>query len=302
MAYSILDRVNPSDIRREGFPHVVVAGALPETYYQELADSFPSLGYVTDVGNAKNNQAYRKIALETAEDPAVPDIWREFIAHHCSPEFFAEVCEFWGADVAATHPRLAENFGKPLQDFTVGVRRPGKGQNPENLTHDVMLDCQISYNSPVRSLSTVRGPHLDSPFKLYAALLYFRHPDDPSTGGDLDIYRLREGRQPRPRPGKIDPHNVERVATVPYRANTLIMWINSPAALHGVTPRSVTEVPRRYMNFLGECYRGQSDDFFIASDAPVDGFWHRLKRFRRRFKRVPEVRAPAADGTPPPAA
>jgi hypothetical protein len=99
-----------------------------------------------------------------------------------------------------------------------------------------------------------------------------------------------------PRPGKIDPRKVERIATVPYRANTLVMWINSPAALHGVTPRSATEIPRRYMNFLGEYYGGRDDDFFIASDAPIGGFWHRLKHFRRRFKKVREVRAPAAVG------
>ena len=29
------------------------------------------------------------------------------------------------------------------------------------------------------------------------------------------------------------------------------MWINSPFAFHGVTARSVTQWPRRYMNFLG---------------------------------------------------
>ena len=48
-----------------------------------------------------------------------------------------------------------------------------------------------SYNSPVRTPSTVRGPHLDSPFKLFAALLYFRAPEDDSSGGDLEF--VREG-------------------------------------------------------------------------------------------------------------
>ena len=302
MVNSILERISEANIRRDGFPHVVIEDALPEAYYEELAACFPSLDYVAGAEGLKNKRAYRKITLETAEDPAVPAIWREFVAYHCSAEFFARLCDIWGSDIAATHTRLAENFGKPLEDFTVGVRHPGKGKNPENLAHDVMLDCQFSYNSPVRSLSTFRGPHLDSPFKLYAALLYFRHPEGSSSGGDLDIYRLRQGRGPRPRPGKIDPRNVEQVATVPYRANTLIMWINSPAALHGVTPRSVTGIPRRYMNFLGECYRGRDDDFFIASDDPIGGFWHRLKHFRRRFKRVREVQAPAAEGGPQPPA
>ncbi len=294
MVHSILDRINEKNMQRDRFPLAVVENALPEAYYEELAASFPALGYVTGSEKTKNNQAYRSIALETADDPEVPAIWREFVSYHCSHHFFGRFCAVWGDDVAATHPDLAENFGKPLRDFSVGVRYPGKAKNPENLNADIMLDCQISYNSPVRTLSTVRGPHLDSPFKLFAALLYCRHPDDPSSGGDLDIYRLRDGHGPAPRPGKIYPRNVERIATIPYRANTLIMWINSPAALHGVSPRSVTEVPRRYINFLGECYCGKSSDYFIAGAAPVGGFWHAFKHFRRRFKKVREVRSPTA--------
>lgn len=294
MVYSIFERIGAAKVRRDLFPLAVVEDALPEAYYKELAGSFPAFGYVAGTGDTRSNQAYRRIALETAEDPAVPQIWRDFVAHHTSKDFFERFCAVWGADVAATHPDLAENFGKPLADFTVGPRHPGKAKAPENLAADIMLDCQFSYNSPVRRPSSVRGPHLDSPFKLFAALLYMRHPDDPSTGGDLDIYRLKPGCRPDPRPGKIHPKNVERLFTIPYRANTLVMWINSPAALHGVTPRSATAVPRRYMNFLGECYRGRDEDYFIAPAAAASGFWHAFKHFRRRFKKVRKVVRPAA--------
>ena len=53
----------------------------------------------------------------------------------------------------------------------------------------------------------------------------------------------------------------------------------------------------RAINFLGECYRGHDDDFFIASDAPIGDFWHRLKHFRRHFKKVRDIQTPAAEGS-----
>ncbi len=284
MVHSILDRIDETNISREGFPHAVVEEALPPAYYEELAACFPAIETATGGAPLKNNRAYRMLALETMDNPDIPDVWREFVKYHCSSEFYARLCDLWGADIMRTHPTLEENFGAPLKELSVGIRHTGKEENTANLTHDVMLDCQFSYNSPVKSLSSVRGPHLDSPFKLFAALLYFRHPDDRSTGGDFDIYRLKEGRGMTPRPAKINPRNVELVRTVPYRANTLVLFINAPGAIHGVTQRSVTDIPRRYMNFLGECYRGKSGEFFVAGDVPISGFWPSMKRAWKRVK------------------
>jgi hypothetical protein len=40
---------------------------------------------------------------------------------------------------------------------------------------EVLLDCQIAINTPVRKRSTVRGAHVDQPDEIYAGLLYFRY-------------------------------------------------------------------------------------------------------------------------------
>ncbi len=50
MVNSILERISEASIRRDGFPHVVIEGALPEAYYEELAACFPSLEYVVGAG------------------------------------------------------------------------------------------------------------------------------------------------------------------------------------------------------------------------------------------------------------
>jgi hypothetical protein len=275
MVHSVLARLRPEHIRRNGAAVAVVEDALPSDYYEALATSFPSVEFIAGPGPLDNNRAYRKAAPEMIGRSETPPIWAEFLAYHSSRAFFDEFCDLWGEDIAGLHPALEENFGKPLRQFSVGVRGAGKRTDPTNQDHDLVLDCQVSINSPVTEGSSVRGPHLDSPRKLFNALLYFRHPDDRSTGGDLEFYRLKGGRAPD-KWSAIDPDLVERTHVVPYRANTLVMFINSPGALHGVSRRSVTPLPRRYVDFLGECHGGRSAAFFAPPDRRNPGFWRGL--------------------------
>jgi len=46
--------------------------------------------------------------------------------------------------------------------------------------------------------------------------------------------------------------DVDLVKTVSYRANSYVCFVNSPQAVHGVSPRDLTDVPRRYINFIAE--------------------------------------------------
>ena len=56
---------------------------------------------------------------------------------------------------------------------------------------EVLLDAQVCVNTPVlRAASSVRGPHVDKPNKLFAGLYYLRPPGDTTTvGGELQLYR-----------------------------------------------------------------------------------------------------------------
>jgi hypothetical protein len=46
--------------------------------------------------------------------------------------------------------------------------------------------------------------------------------------------------------------DVEMVKAIEYAPNTYTCFLNSPRAVHAVSPRSVTPVPRRYINFIAE--------------------------------------------------
>lgn len=167
---------------------------------------------------------------------------------HCSHEFYQEFISFWGEDIGRAFPGVNIRFGKPLHELMTGVRYPGRRSNDQNLTSDLRLDCQFVINSPVQQVSSVEKIHVDLPEKLFAALLYFRDPSD-GAGGDLELYRVRSDQQ------------VEKFDVVQYQPNMLIMWLNTPLSFHGVTPRQTTEMPRRYINLLGESYTLPANGF-----------------------------------------
>jgi hypothetical protein len=124
--------------------------------------------------------------------------------------------------------------------------------------NDVLVEAMISGNTPVTAASSVRTTHVDAGNKLFSGLFYMRTPEDRSTGGDLTLSRFAEryrGKDERFALFKgpyVDDSHVEVVRTVPYAANTLVLFINSLDSLHGVTVRSETPHPRLFVNLVGE--------------------------------------------------
>jgi hypothetical protein len=290
MAQSILSGLRSDRIAFEPYPHVLVPDALEPAYYAELAEAYPSMERIAGPGPLASNEVFRLPACEVLADPAIPAIWRDFFAYHCSGGFLQEMIEFWRTAIEKEYPAIEAWFGKPLAELTAGVRRYRQGKAPENLPEnmraDAMLDCQFVVNSPVTTPSSVRGPHLDKPYKLFAALLYFRHPDDRSEGGNLLLERLR-ARHHFDRRQHVSDRFVERFAEVPYGPNTLIAWLNTPRSVHAVTPRSTTSLPRRYVNFLTECYTMPTDGFFQLERTLSGRVYTSVKRaIRRRVLRV----------------
>ncbi|MFT4581414.1 MAG: hypothetical protein ACI915_000146 [Gammaproteobacteria bacterium] len=285
---SVLSKATPRDIRIEPFPHVVIHNALPDNEFAILSQTYPSIETIAGGEPLKNNTLYLKSALDVIDTPAYSQSWRDFFAYHCSREFYSEVIALWQEVLDETHPAIDAQYGKSFADFTCGIRRPGAEENPANKLEDIQLDCQFGVNSPVRKVTSVRGPHVDTRYKLFAALLYFRIEGDDSSGGELEFYRYcdpamryRAGQAvdsefvkkgPFRALNRIESKHVEKTQTLSYEPNTLVMWINSPHAVHGVSPRDVTTSPRRYVNFLGEAYNGVNDGFFVTKKRRASWF------------------------------
>ena len=225
------------------FPHLVSRPALSDADYRALADAFPSLQKLAGPPPYPNNIPVRIGAVTMLEAPSFPAIWREFVAHHVSGDFWAATARVFGDSIRALHPDLEARIGRPVDQWRTGRRKSHHGV-------DVLLDCQLVINTPVTQVTTVLGPHIDAPNKIVSGLYYFRPDDDPTLGGDLDLYRWRAP----PRFHKqFAPHDaIERVATVPYAPNTHLAFVNSPLSVHGVSDRAVTDRPRFYVNFVAE--------------------------------------------------
>lgn len=254
---SILSGFDRAKVFSEPYPYIVIENALPAELYSSLEASFPGVDVVTD-GREVKDTWYDYAACKVVKDERLTEQWRDFFRYHASGDFFAELVEKLGDRIRGLHPDLETRMGKTLEEFVVGMRPGGRG-DPLAPGADISMECQF-YLNLTRAPRVVRGPHVDRPSELFAALLYFRSDDDDSTGGDLEVDAAKSERL-FPQPGKvhidelpmeISPDKVRPSNVVKYAANTLVLFLNSERSIHAVTPRSPTPVPRRHINFCGD--------------------------------------------------
>jgi len=240
----MLSDVQPRDVVTEPYAHYYRADVVARPLYEELAAGFPSLEMIVngraDVGS---NEAVRMTVKQVLGDRRISALWREFFEYHTSPDYWHDVTRLFAPHFRREFPGLEERIGRAYEDWRV-VPRGFAGEA------EVRLDCQFVMNTPVTRTSSVKTPHVDLCDKIFSALFYMRDPADSSAGGDLDIYDWR--RDPRFVKHRTLNRDVELVKTVPYQANSYVCFVNSAEAVHGVSPRGLTPVPRRYINFIAE--------------------------------------------------
>lgn len=262
---ALLAPASAADVVTEPFAHLLRASALPTTEYQALADQFPPLEAIAEhAPTLGSNRAVRASAAQALGRVDLSAAWRRFFELYTSDDYWRAVVRVFGGSLRAAFPALEEQIGRRFEDWR--VTRRGTGEDA-----DVRLDCQFVLNTPVTTRSSVKTPHVDKYDKIFSALFYMRPPDDPTVGGDLDLYRWR--RAPRFVKHRALPSDVERVKTVRYAANTYVAFVNSPQSVHGVSPREVTDVPRRYVNFIAEVP--------VRAFEPIQAsLWHRWRHGR----------------------
>ncbi|MEL0107169.1 MAG: hypothetical protein VW802_09515 [Rhodospirillaceae bacterium] len=245
---NILSRASQQNVKTSPFTYAYVENALDDAYYQSLSDSFPNIELFPNLLSAESAANMNNInsmfsGLEPNYVEHISEQWREFMKLHCSETFYRQVVSLIGDQIRIRHPDLEDRLDKPLEELTVGWRK-------EKNSADIQLDCQFAMNTPVQMPSRVRGVHVDNPRKLYNALLYMRLDEDETVGGNLGLYTFKD--EPQYDGVQVPDDAVDHVDTLPYKANSVVLLMNSPESLHGVTVREVTPCPRRYINFLAE--------------------------------------------------
>ena len=241
---SVLERVKPNEVITDPFPHLVVTEALDRGLCDRLVQEFPSMALVTDGAPYGSNQRFSYPTLKAQRNPATSQLWRDFLTYHVSQSFLDEAMTVFGRHILSEYPNFTGEIGD------IRALRMGQAHVDTFDTCDVLMDMALSVNTPVTTRPTsVRAAHVDLSDKLISGLFYLRHPDDDSEGGDLELFRFRDDRF-RFDGYQVSDKYVERVATVPYRANTLVMFVNSPRSLHGVSVRSLGKYPRMFLYFF----------------------------------------------------
>lgn len=249
---SLLQNFRESFIERTPFPHCLIDPCLPSALYERLANEFPepqvfyANSHRLQEGEVKPNAFYKINASKVyADNNLVSGLWNDFIHYHTSQEFFDEVLDKFGDTIRKAYPGLIEKMtaraggGAPRR----GVRYVSAGSD----RYDVDMDFMVGINSPTDIGGTrVIGPHLDNPKMLCAGMFYLRHPEDRSNGGDFVLYERKDPANPAyiNRRHISDDSLIER-KVVPYKANSLLWFLNGFASCHGVSAREATPYPRR---------------------------------------------------------
>ena len=242
--YSVLSKFEPTMLCTDPYPHVVIENALDSDIADELRATFPGSNVVHS-DESINNSRWSFGAHKIIGNPHISDIWQAVTAHHTSAGFWSEVRAAFGSCLER-HVSKSRNQASLGANPRVGVRGA-----LESTLCDVQLEAQISGNTPVTKLTSVRGTHLDEGNKIVSGLYYLRSDEDDSTGGDFLVQRWKRW-VPRSMYSKLyfEGMNdvVETVKRVPYRHNTLVMLVDSINSLHAVSARAPTRFTRQFMN------------------------------------------------------
>lgn len=249
---NILSNLGP--INEYPYPYAVTEYCLPEEVYTALAQTRPSWNVLACGRGEENNVRVDAPAFYMLQNKQLHPIWRDFIEYHTSHEFYLQILDRFGPFFREYYPHL------DLKNFRTARRYSGEDA-------DIYLDCQIGINTPVKKKSTVSVPHLDSPKELWAGLLYMRDPAD-NAGGDLVVYKCLD--MPKMYSKRlIHDDGLQWVERIPYEANYLACFVNSPFSIHSVTEREITDKPRLLVNFSLE-FMKEGEELFDLKRFPCD--------------------------------
>jgi hypothetical protein len=244
----LCDRMAGASIHREPFPHIVIPDALEPDLYRQLCASFPPfarIGWDDPQHLPDSNSKFELSAAAMIADPEMPDVWKRFAAFHSDRGFFDSVVALFAAHwPTALRQALGGTLGGHSLERLVR-HRPRAAR--------IALDARIEINCPVvGAASSPRKAHLDTMNRLYSGLFYMRHPEDDSTGGDLQLFRWKKDPIGPFDVVDLPDGHVDCVATIPYRANLLVLFPQSVDAIHGVSVRQPTQHFRRYVFITAE--------------------------------------------------
>lgn len=273
---SLLSKVSSDQVDTHPFPHLVVENVLEDELCQRLIREYPPLETFSERAPILSNAKFNYPAVRALADPRLSDTWKGLIAEHVSPSFFGEMLRVFRPSLLHEYPDFEARFGK-LETLRVGLRWRDNYDR-----YDVLLDAQINVHTPVLGPpSFERGPHVKVRNKPFVAFFYLRPDGDDSHGADHELFSIRPGVEPLFGPNQTtDPMCVRLERVIPYRRNTLVVLVNTPRSIQGLSMRTPSKVPVMYIDLVAQ----MNDNLFELRQAPPPTPMSRRRRLVRRVR------------------
>jgi len=232
MNLDVTQSVTKDDLILDPCPYFYIKDALPWNLYDQLVAEYPESHMMQD---GKTHFQARRYRQHEFVPGTISPLWQEFVTYHNSQGYKNRVLDLFEPAIDKYYPELKNS----LATSAVSERHAG-------LPGTVQMEVQFVLNG--QQETTVRTIHIDNSRELFAGLLYMRRSEDISTGGDIQVFRKIVAAPEFTGIREVNPDHVTLAGTVPYQANTMILFLNTADTLHGVTPRIGANCVRRYVN------------------------------------------------------
>ena len=226
----------------------MVENALDGQLCRRLVREFPPLETFTQGRPYGSNEKIYYVGVDALQNPDLSRAWKDLVGNHLQRSIWAELLTIFRPHLLGAYPDFEERFGK-LDDLKIGTRHIDEYSNC-----DVLLDSELVIHAPVTGDPCVeRGPHLKMRDKIFVAYLYLRPDEDKSQDPDHALYSIKPGESPVFDSVQVaDPALLNLEKLIPCRHNTLIVFLNTPQSIQGLTARSAGTLPLMMYHFLAE--------------------------------------------------
>lgn len=245
----IYSKLKNATLITDPFPYIYIENFLPIELYNDIVENYPIF---TDT--SPNNIRLQLCMEDFEKDPDKYTFFLDLQKSIFNKDFFNIIIDKFEPSLKKYNININSNYNFQMRN------KNNKNKN------SIYFDLQPGINTPVTRKSSVRNPHIDSPSEIFAGLLYLRHPNDDSYGGDLEIYdsnskikigkrKIRKDEKDRIYFQKNEVINTQDLIlskTIPYSSNNFILFLNTPNSIHGVSPRNITNYERRLLNIVYE--------------------------------------------------
>ena len=224
------------------YPFIFIDNFLKPQTYKEIIEKFPTLKTFENNGDIEGNNIGIRIGFSDFSDK-IDLFWKEFGFYFLNNDFFYNFCEFYEDDIKYLYPKIYHGIKK--KNFKIGI------QGIDNFEKcDVLLDFQIGINTPVKEVTSVRGPHLDNKKTIYTALCYLKDSDDNTNSGHFTIYQLKRFKLLGLGSSRsVSLSDVKDYKEIKYKSNRVASFLNTKKSIHGVTQREITSKVRKFFAF-----------------------------------------------------